>query len=167
MGAKSQPGAPHGVLEASLANAVLGAPADDIELALKVHVIRDPGITPHENLAHERLRRSGRRPQPAGVDGDRAPAQQVLPFLPDGLLEDPFALSFPARLFVRAQVNHSHAVCAGRGQQDADLSTSLLQEGVRHLKQNAGPVTGIGLAALGASMGQILENRQRLADNPV
>ena len=58
-----------------------------------------------------------------------------------------------------------HTVLAGLGNLETELLALLLEEGMRHLHQDARSVAGIGLATARAAMVQVAENLEGLLDD--
>ena len=146
---------------------VLGALADDVQLALEPHRIggrdRGPGPFPDEQLFDDRRGRDGRRPEPAQVGRDRTPPEHVLPFFTHDLLEeaaDPIALAGVLR-----QEHQAGAVAAFGGQREPERGGHLPEEPVGDLNQDARAVAGVGLAAAGAAVQQIDQQLQSALDD--
>ena len=76
----------------------------------------------------------------------------------------PFALQAPLRF--HGQERHSHAVLARGRQGEAQAVAFARKEVVRDLDENARAVTGFGIAAASAAVGQVDQNFDAL-DNDV
>ena len=83
--------------------------------------------------------------------------------------DDPFefSLAAPPVLEVGGQEDQAAPVLLLVREPDLGLVAGLLQKGVGHLDENAGAVAGVILAAAGAAVAQIDEDRERIADDGV
>src|SRR5262249_1761950 len=97
--------------------------------------------------------------------GDVPPAEHLLAFLADDLLDDPLALV--PLVDLGREEHHADAVLARRGQLDAERLRLATQERVGHLHQDAGAVAGERIAAACAPVRQVLEDREALLDDVV
>ena len=136
---------------------------DDVQLALKGHVVRQIGAAADKNLADERLTRSGRLAQLAIVGWHIAPAQDGLALGPHDRLKALFAR--PALLGVRRQKDHTHPILARPGQ--LHVGAHRPQKTVRYLHQYPGPVAGVFLTPARSAMVEVLEDGQGLLDELV
>ena len=147
------------------ADIVVGALADDEELALEIKVGGDIGAAADEDLTHERFARLGRLAEALVVGGHGAPAEKHLALGLHHLLEH--FLHLAAHGAVARQINETCAVVAGLGERDARGLGDFREKLVRHLNQDTGTVTGVGLAAGGAAVVEIGENLERVRDDLV
>ena len=147
------------------ADLVVGALADDIELALEGLGIGRVGAALDEHLAHERFARASRLAEHRVVGGYRSASEIDLPFglhdACEGLLEPA-----PLRRVARHE-DESAGVLAGLRERDVCLLGSGLQEAVRHLHQHTRAVAGVDLAATGASVVEVLQDLDRVAQDLV
>ncbi len=140
--------------------------SDDVELALKGQIVLpQAGSFGDESLPNHRLGRLGRVAEGRVVRGHVAPAQKGLALLLHNLFEPLFAVR-PGRR-IPGQEGHGHAVRAGLGQGDARLGRDFLKKRVRGLEEDARAVSGVGLAAAGAPMAQVVQDGQGLSDDLV
>jgi hypothetical protein len=114
---------------------------------------------------HERLARARGLAEHRARGRHRAPADDLLAFGLHDLLEALLDLAAHGR--VARQEDDAAAVLALRGQRDARLATDVLVETVRHLQQHAGSVAGVGLRAARAAVIEVLEDLDRLLEDPV
>ena len=152
-----------GPVEGGVADLGVPALADDVELALECHVVRQARVAADENLPDGRfagLRRFAER----GVVGRHgAPAEHRLPFGLDDLLEA--FLEAPALRHVARQKHQAAGVLAGTRQRDAPLFADVREKVVRHLQQHAGPIPGVGFAAAGTAVIEVAEHPEALLQN--
>ena len=150
---------------ASIADDVLGALPNDVELPLKCHVVCDFSTAPDINLAHDGLTGLCRIAERGIICRHGAPAKNGLAFFSDNFFENLFALG--ALLRVLGQENLAHAIffCA----RQCDLSTRRggLQKFMGCLQQYASAVTGIGFATAGATVIQLHQGGNGVAQNGV
>ena len=118
-----------------------------------------------EHLADDRLVPPGALADGAVVGADVAPPQGDLPLLPHDAIEQ--RLAPDALVKIGRKRDHTDAIVLGRGEHDPKPRAFTSEEGVGQLEKNPGPVAGIRLAAAGPAMQQILQHRQRLADDAV
>ncbi len=137
--------------------------ADHEQLALEGVLVRTLGTAAHEELAYHRFHGLDALPQAGVVGGHVTPAQQDLAFLLHHAFQK--GLAGGAAALVAGQEDHAHAVFARRRQFDVLEGAFLAQEGVRNLQEDAGPVPGQGIGAHGATMGEVLQDAQALADD--
>ncbi len=123
-----------------------------------------PGLA-DEDLPDDRLALLRGRADHGVVGRHVAPAEELLAFVADDLLEE--LLAALAVLRVLRQEDHADAVVAERRQVQAESRGFLLEEAVRHLHEDAGAVAGVGLAAAGAAVLQIVQDLQGLLDDPM
>ena len=147
------------------ADIVVGALADDEELTLEIQVGGDIGTAADEDLAHERFARLGRLAEALVVGRHGAPAEKHLALGLHHLLEH--FLDLAANGAVARKINETCAVVAGLGQRDARGLGDFREKLVRHLNQDTGTVTGVGLAAGGAAVVEIGENLECVRDDLV
>src|SRR5439155_24248106 len=83
----------------------------------------------------------------------------------DDLLEQRDARAGLPRLL--GQEDHAHTVGAGRRERDAVGGALAAEEGIGHLDEDAGAVSGERVAAARAAMGQVLEDGEPLLDDVV
>ena len=116
----------------------------------------------HEQLGEPRHRGPRARPAMRGVVRDIPPAEDGKALLcrqPGDVCLCPRALGL-----VRRQEDQPGRVAARRGQAEP---AGGAEQGVRHLGEDAGPVTGVRIAALGATMVQVPQHGERLGDGVV
>src|SRR3989304_2362118 len=65
------------------------------------------------------------------------------------------------------QEDEPRAVVPGRGEAPAERGALAGEESVRHLDQDAGAVSRVGLTAAGAAVEEVLEHLESLADDGV
>ena len=70
-------------------------------------------------------------------------------------------------MFFDRQEDQPYPVFAGQRQREAKPRAGVLEEGVRDLYQDPGPVSGDGIASAGPPVGQIDENLDPLLDDVV
>ena len=109
-----------------------------------------------------RLRRPGAVAHEAVVGWHVAPAEKPLSLFVDDAADNLFDRSAIAPI-VR-QEDQAGAIRTGRRQRERDDSA---EKGVGRLDQNAGAITGVGLAAARPSVFQVDEDLQRLSDDVV
>ena len=148
-----------------MADRVFRTLADHVELALEGQIIAQLRAAAHEQLAHEGFAGAGRGAQRTVVGGQVAPAENLLSFLGDDLLDQ--GLAVPALAGIGRQRQHAEPVLAGGGQLDAQLDGHRLQKVVGNLYQDAGAVPGIGLSAAGTAVIEIQQNLESAADDVV
>jgi len=139
--------------------------ADDELLALECIPVGAVVAPANENLAHVRFGREDALTQSGIVDRHVAPAQDVLSFRLDKLLDDLDAVR--PRPFGLRHEQHADAVFARFRKIDPDVAANRAQMGVRHLNEDARAVAGQRIGANRAAMGKVLENLQSLIDDPV
>jgi len=144
---------------------VLDTPADDVQLALKGEIVRQRTLSADEYLPNDRHGVARRGTQRRGIDRHRSPAEYGLAFLAYHALKRPLA-NLPAA-FVGRQEDHADTVLTRSGQRDAEPGAFLLEEGVRHLHENARAVAGVLLATAGAAVFQVVQDLERIADDVV
>jgi len=139
---------------------VLDALTDDVRAALEVHV--GDGVTGRadEHLTERGHRGAGQRTERGVVGGDRAPAENRQALLGDDLLDARGGLV--GSLVALRQERDTGGVRARGGQLEVDDGT---QEAIRHLEQDAGAVTRVGLGARGAAVLEVDQRGDRLLDD--
>ena len=153
---------------AGLAQAVdqmLGQFADHEQLAFEGIPVGAVVAATDEDLAHERFGRQHALAQSGIVDRHVAPAEDVLAFGFDKLLDHPDAGR--PRPFGLGHEHHADGVFARFRKRDSDIAAHRAQMGVGHLDENARAVAGQRVGADRAAMRQVLENLQTLVDDPV
>ncbi len=144
---------------------MLDALAYHVELSLEGLGVGNTGAPGNEDLLDQGLDGACAWPDRGIVDRHRAPAQNRLPLFSGHRLEHGPA---PRRLGrVAGQEYEAGAVVPGCGQGDAELAALPGEEGVRHLDQDAGAVSGIDLTPAGSAVEEVLEHLEGLADNGV
>ena len=145
-------------------HAILDDLAHDVELALERRlVLHLAPVAADEDLADLRHDRARLRTAFRRVDGHVAPADELQTRLADRALEDLAALVSLIRL--ARQEHHADAVFAGLGKASFCMRELLLEERVRDLQQDAGAVARQRVAAAGATMLEVGEDRQALLDD--
>ena len=139
--------------------------AQDEQLALERVFVDDVRTAADEDLPLNRLDRLHPLAQVRIVDGNVAPADEVVPFGGDGFLDD--RLDFGARRRVARHEELSDRVMAGLGQVQAELFAFVREEGVRNLRQHAAAVAERRVGADGAAMVEIDEDLQALLQDGV
>ena len=147
------------------ADLVVGALADHVQLALEVELGGCRGVAADEHLPHEGLAGTRGLAEHPVACLHRAPAEHLLAFRLHDLLEALLDQAPHGR--IAGQEDDPAAVLARRRQREPRLAAHLLVEGVRHLDQDAGAVAGIGLGAAGAAVVEVLQDLQRLLEDPV
>ena len=143
---------------------VVGPLPDDVELPLEGHLV-EGRVPADEDLPDERLGGLGRLSQRGIVGRHRPPADERLALGLDDLLE---ALLDSAALDpVAGEEDQAGPVLAGLGKGDPGLLADLLEEGVGNLDEDAGAVAGVRLAAGRAAVVEVLEDLDRLLQDPV
>ena len=130
-----------------------GEDAQPPELAVQLAAGHGARPARHDQLLDGGLALQASRPKRRVIHWERAPRHQLQAELVDVLLEDGLALS--DRIGIVGEEEVAHAVLA-RGRQ-AGLDAP--KEGVWHSRQDAGTVTGIGLAAAATAVGHAHEHR--------
>ena len=94
-------------------------------------------------------------------------ADQIETMFPDVTdpLDDALAEGLLGR--IAGEEHDTGTVMPGRGQGDAEALTLAGEEGMRHLDQDAGAVAGVDLAAAGAAVEEVLQDREGLAHDRV
>ena len=141
----------------------IGPLADDVQLSLEGQIVLQLWVLADEHLSDVGFGRLGRLAERTVVGRHRAPSQEVLAFGLDNLLERHLQLAALPR--ISGEVHHAHAVLASRRQGDTHALGFVGQKLVRHLDEDAGSVTRIGLAAAGAAMIQVSQDLEPLLDH--
>ena len=142
---------------------IVAALADDVEFALERLIVRAIGPALDKHLTHERFAGLGGIAEGGVVGRHIPPPQDGLTFLLGDLFK--FALAGLTLGRHRRRVNHPHAILTGCRQRDFGHGRHFPEKSIRHLHQNASPVSSIGLAATGSAMVQIDQNRQGLLND--
>ena len=141
----------------------LDAFADDVQRALEagagVGSVERRGAA-HEHLFEDRSDRGGVPANGSEVGRHRTPADHRVTLLPGDAFDDP-AQQRPC-LGLVGQKYQPGAVGPGRRQGQSGDAT---QEPVGHLHQDAGAVAGVGVGARGATVFEVDEQGQRIADD--
>ena len=145
---------------AARADRVLRLTADDVQLALE-RLLVGAAATGDEHLPEDGGRRARDRPHLIEVRGHVAPAEDVLSFLLDDVLEDELART--ALPGVGWEEDHADGVTAGPRELEAELCHLAPEELVRQLDDEAGPVAAAGIASDRAAMRHVRQQRQALA----
>ncbi len=148
------------VLDTRRGNLILGALAHHIQLALKSVFVCECA-TSYKNLLDVRLRTARHPSDRAREAGRVAPAKYGQSFFADNALEN--ALALQARMFFHGQECHAYAISTGPGQLKAQLAALPLEKLMRNLEEDAGSVTGLGIASASSAMGQVEEHLDALA----
>ncbi len=151
------------VLDIGVPDQVMGLLADDEQLALEGVGVGAAFAAADKDLADHRLDGLDAVAEIAVVDGNLAPAEQLLPFVADrpfdGLGAD-VDVGFASR-----QENHADRVIAGVGQLEIHGFRLFLEQPVGQLHQNTGAIAGQRVGADGAAVVQIDENLDSLAND--
>ncbi len=154
------------LFQARLPSSLLHALADDVQPALERQFIAWKTALPtNENLPHRRLAPFGSGADVGVIGRHVPPAQDGLSLLADDLLEG--LLHSPALHRVGGQEDQTRTIGSGTGKANPQLIAFPLQEAMGHLQENAGPVSGVLLAAARAAMLQVYQDLDRFADNVV
>ena len=138
---------------------------DQIQLTVEGILIK-PGVARlQKQLAHHRLSRPGGIPQGTVIGRHIAPADDLHPFFSNDPLHDMTGTVALGCLGRGEQ--HRNTVFTRLRQTYAQRGTDLAQEGVRHLQQDTGSVTGIMFAANSAAVVKVGQNGQCLLHNIV
>ena len=113
----------------------------------------------HEQLGEPRHRGPRALPAMGGVVRDIPPAEDGKAFL--RRQPGDVCLRLRALGFARRQEDQPGRVAARGGQAEP---AGGAEQGVRHLGEDAGPVTGVRIAALGAAMVQVPQHGERLGN---
>ena len=150
--------------EAKLAELDLEALADHKQLPLEL-VARGLLPSPHERLPNHRLDLAGRGTDGAVVDRHGAPAEELLPLF----LAKPGKERLSALLLLRRRGEEDVAdgPVARSGKADAGLGRDGVEEFLRHLDEDAGPVAGERIAPAGPAVGEVFEHLEPLTDDLV
>ena len=151
------------VLDIGVPDHVVGPFADDVELALESVGVGAVAALPNEDLADDRFDGLDAFAETAVVDGDVAPAEQVLALVLDRAFDGPDA-DVDVGNFLR-QEDHADRVFAGFRQLEAQGFRFAAEKTVRELDQDAGAVTGQRIGADRAAVVQIDENLDALAND--
>ena len=138
--------------------------ADEVELAFEGVLIEAVGVA-DEDLLDVGPRGAGDAADGVVVDGRVAPAEHGQAFLAHDALQDAFGEE--AFVAFDRQEDHADAVLARRRESEAEAVTLTGEEGVGDLDEDAGAVTGVGVAAGGAAVGQVDEDLDSLEDDLV
>ena len=152
-------------VESRRADLVVGALADHVELALKRQIVAQALAAANEDLPDEWFARPGGVTQRRTVGRHRAPTEETLSFRLHNLLKP--LLQPPAVGGIAGQEDQPAAVLGGAGQDDPRLLARLGEKGVGNLEQHARPVAGVGFAAAGAAVVEILQHLDRLLQDLV
>ena len=132
-------------------------------LELEGEIVRQRGVAADKHLHHERLGSPGRGAKRGVVGGNVAPAENRLTFRGDDLGEMIFDRA--AFLSVRRHEQHARAVLPKGREREAEFGGFLDEEIVRRLHQDARAITRVGFAPTRATMIQIDQNLNGLADD--
>ncbi len=126
---------------------------------------RRPPAVLDEQLLDDRFGHAGRRAKARVVARNHAPAEHGVPFSTHRLFDQ-----LP-QLFAGGPIDRQKyqagAIVTCRRQCESSRGSRLAQEPIRHLNQDAGAVTGVGLAAAGAAVQQVEQDLQALLDDAV
>ncbi len=139
--------------------------ADDVEPALELLLILHRLRPADEDLPVHGLGRLHHFRQRRVVDGHRAPAEELEPFLADDAR--PHAFAMRAQPLVLRHEELAHGIEPGLRQLDLEARAFLDQELVRDLHENACAVTGQRIGAHGAAMLEIFEDLEGVRDDGV
>ena len=150
---------------AGVADLVEEAVTDDVKFPLEGEIFLDRRAAPDKSHADFWFLGLGRLAKARVVGRDGAPAEELLPFGPDHLLET--FLDFLAELFLGRKENHGHAVMTGGREVDVLFLGHGPEKFIRHLDKYAGTVTRIFLESAGTAVLQVDQNLQALLDDLV
>ena len=137
--------------------------ADNVELSLESELVFDRRVAADKSHTDFRFLGFGGLTEGRVVGRHGAPAEELLPFGTDDLLEA--LLDFLAELLVGRQENHGHAVVTRRREGDVFLFGHGFEEFVRHLDQDAGAIARVFLEPAGSAVLEIDQNLQPLLDD--
>ena len=150
--------------EAKLAELDLEALADHKQLPLEL-IAWGLLPAPHERLPNHRLDLAGRGTDGAVVDRHGPPAEELLPlFLAEPGKE---LLSALLLLRLRGEEDVADGPVARSGKADAGLGRDGVEEFLRHLDEDAGPVAGERIAPAGPAVGEVFKHLEPLTDDLV
>jgi hypothetical protein len=138
---------------------------DHVELALEVWAVADICPAPDEDLLDDRLDGARRLAEKRVVRRHVAPAEEPLTLVLDDRVEERLH-AMPGR-GVPGQEHEPAAVLAGVGEGNVQARTLPPKESIGDLDQDAGPVSGVRLAAARAPVEQVLQDGERLGDDGV
>ncbi len=118
-----------------------------------------------ENLLDVRLGDAGDAADDAAIHRRIAPAEHGETFLARDALQDAFAAQ--AIVAFDGEEDHADAVLAGLRELDVQAATFAGEKLVRDLDEDAGAVTGFGIATAGATMGKVDQDLDALAHDLV
>ena len=137
--------------------------ADRQDLALERVLVADRHVGGDDRHADHRHGLDHRFAEAREVGRHVAPADHGLAFLGHDLLE--MLDDVVAGCFVARQEAHRHGVAPGGGQRDAVYPSPVVQQGVRHLDQDAGAVADQRISPDRAAVVQVLQDLQTLGDD--
>src|SRR5208282_5718848 len=137
-----------------------GALAHHVKLPLK-GVFVGEGPAPYKDLLDVRLRPSRHAANGGSKAGRIAPAEYRQSLLANDALQNPFALQ--ALVFLHRQECHAHAIGAGRRQFETQLAALAHEELVWDLEENAGAISGFGIASACPAVRQVEQHLDSLA----
>ena len=144
---------------------LLDQAADDVELPLEGQVLDGPFGPIDEHLADQGLTGLRARAETGVVGRNLTPAQEMEALLRHDSLEEPEALD--ATDLVRRQEDHAHAVAAAAAELEPRLSRLFREELVGDLDGQAGAVAGVLLGSGRASMLEVDQYGQGIANDGV
>src|SRR6202022_4255230 len=103
-----------------------------------------------KDLLDVRLRSSRDTADGGAVDRGIAPTQHGHSFFTHNAFHD--ALGLQALMFFDGEKNHAHTIGSGGGQSESQLGAFARKKFVGDLNQDAGAITGFGVAAASAAM---------------
>jgi len=137
-------------------------PADPVQEALEGILVEAHGAA-DEQLLDVGLGGTGLAAHRIAIDRRVTPAKQSETLFLGDALKDTFALK--TAMFFHGQEAHGDAVGSRLRQLHAKLAAFAHKEGVGNLNQDACAVAGLRVATGSASMGEVDEDLEALADN--
>ena len=141
-----------------------GAPPDDIELAFELLRVKKRAFG-NEDLPNDRLCFMSHTADRGTIDRHITPPEGTLPLFLDNPLQHLFAEL--AMLRVGRQKHHAHAVLPGARKLNPNFSALLHQKLMGNLKSDSRSISRLRITTARATMTQVRQHFQRLADNVV
>ena len=118
-----------------------------------------------KRLPNHRLDLAGRGTDGAIVDRHRSPAEELLPFFLAKAGKERLGALLLFRF--RWQEDVADGPVAGSGQADPGLRRDGVEKLLRHLDEDAGPVSGERITPASAAVGEVFKDLEPLTDDPV